>query len=240
VIQDNSSAGNAVAVGGNGRIEARRTLVVGGASGTRITPPAETGRPTVPDPLASLPAPSSGTCAANNEIDGDGNADTLVQPGRYCGDLRVRSNTNAVFQPGTYIIDDGTFEVDANANARGSGVFFYLKGPNGRLNITGGPKMDFSAPTSGTYAGIVFFAERNRANITHRLLGNANMRIDGVLYTPSDHLDYSGTSDAGITILITNTVEFQGSSSFQRYVGRTTVPLPTGLATQKGGASLVY
>src|SRR3712207_2466019 len=50
VIQDNSSAGNAVAVGGAGRIEARRTLVVGGASGTRIAPPAETGRPPVPDP----------------------------------------------------------------------------------------------------------------------------------------------------------------------------------------------
>lgn len=226
-IQVNSSAGNAFSVGGNGSVRALRNLVHGGASVRDTLPAPETGMPVVPDPLASLPAPAVGSCMANNQARGT----VTFQPGRYCGGINVRSNTTLTLAPGVYILDNGPFDIGSNSTVRGQGVTIYLRGANGRLNITGGPIIELSAPTSGTYAGILVYADRAQSGLTHRMRGNPDSRLVGTIYIPTGHVDFSGNSGVNaITILIANTVELTGNdtSVFKRYTEQTTVPLPPG------------
>ncbi len=156
-VMANSLANNAVTIQGTGKLETSCIYSAGGVSTTAngmklddcATP--QIGVSPVGDPFVDVDPPAaSATCE-------DTSASTL-QPGTYCSGLSLSGTTT--LSPGIYVISGGDFKVNANANITGTGVTIYLKG-DARVSMNGNSTTKLSAPTSGTYSGMLFFGDRD-------------------------------------------------------------------------------
>lgn len=177
--------------------------------------------PVIEDPYADVAPPEiSGSCSPSNV--GKNKQLTVVTPGeisnlgialkRYCGGLDIKGVVN--FNPGLYIIDGGTFRVNASAVMIGSDVTFFLT--NGaEIAFNGNSALTLSAPTSGALSGILFFGDREDVGVSHLINGTAASMLSGVFYTPSADVDYRGNfaGSNGCTQVITRRISFSGNSS---------------------------
>lgn len=179
--------------------------------------------PPAPDPYANVIEPTpSGTCQGANV--GQNNQTTTVMPTefdavsgmastRFCNGLSVRGDVT--FQPGIYFIEGGDFVFNSNAALFGSGMIFYLA-DGVEIRFNGTADMDIAAPTSGPYAGILFFGSRSATTMSHTINGDAGVVIDGAIYTPASHIDLIGnaaTSTVSCTQVIGDSVGFSGNGS---------------------------
>jgi hypothetical protein len=162
--------------------------------------------PPVGDPFASLPVPTdNGNCK-------NGNGATL-QPGNYCSGLTLKNNVT--LKPGTYIISGGDFQVNANANVTGSGVTIYLTGTS-RISMNGNSTTTLSAPTSGTYAGILFFGDRTNYGTTNNTINGTNAsKLTGYIYAPTQPVNYLGnfSGQNGCTRVVADTIQWSGNTT---------------------------
>jgi hypothetical protein len=224
-IYANSTSGTALKVVASGSptpIVASSIGVVGGYSevGGTVSPTPVTGIAPVGDPLAYLPTPSpvGGSCLANPNIVTSGSKTVTVPAGNYCSGISVTSSggtinfstgtsiagsglsitgsgTTVNFAPGTYTIGGGMRTTGSGINIDGTGVTFYIS--SGSVSDTAsGSTFDLTAPTSGTYNGILFDqspSDSSSAAITESGTGST---FDGVLYFPDAPLTFtaSGTT----------------------------------------------
>ena len=87
------------------------------------------------------------------------------------------------------MINGGVLKINANANLTGSGVTFYLT--NGAtVQINGNSQMNMVAPTTGTYAGLLFYGDRTQATATNTINGNATSLLTGTIYFSSQDVDF--------------------------------------------------
>jgi hypothetical protein len=104
----------------------------------------------------------------------------------------------------------------------GSGVTFFntfdATHAAGPVSISSNPVMTMSAPTSGTYMGILFYQDRNSpaggwpaASIT----GSGASTVSGTFYFPSGELDYAGSTTGGYQAVISNTLKITGTTTFR-------------------------
>lgn len=141
----------------------------------------------------------------------NGNAE--FNPGVYCGGINITAAllSNITFKPGVYILKDahgllgitqGGLNINLNAltTITGSGVTFYNKGPSGSISftepVTGGSllsisNISLSAPTSGTYSGILFF-QAHGVSSTGVFLANLaqSSKLEGAIYLPDGDVTY--------------------------------------------------
>jgi Flp pilus assembly protein TadG len=157
-------------LGGLGVLNATSIGVHGVVNGLVFTnPPARTGIPQVSDPFASLTAPTAGSCVTH-PTQTIINTTTTLNPGTYCGGIML-SGGHATFNPGVYILNGGGLGMTSALGgvATGNGVTFYNTGTGtGSCNTCYGSINSFftfgsslTAPTTGTYAGILFFQDRS-------------------------------------------------------------------------------
>ncbi|MBV9997140.1 MAG: hypothetical protein JO127_18195 [Caulobacteraceae bacterium] len=206
-VMSNSLASNSVNVQGSASLTAPCIYSAGGASqGGTVTlttcGAVKTHQPPVADPYASLVMPTvSGSCS-------NGNA---TSPGHYCSMSLKNTKT---LGSGVYIIDGGTLDINANANISCSGCTFYLV--NGAsVTMNGNSHVSFSAPTSGTYAGMLFISDRsNTGSIT--INGDSTSQMTGAIYSSSGAVNYIGNFSGanGCTQIVANTVSWSGNTSF--------------------------
>lgn len=140
---------------------------------------------------------------------------------RICGGLDIKSKV--VFNPGLYIIDGGDLTMNANGEVSSAdvgvaaeGVTFFLTG-NSKLLFNGNGSLNIQAPSTGPYAGILFFGSRQQNGLKHEVRGNFGSTTQGALYAPTSEISFSGNSTAtnGCTQIIGLTVEFTGNSSLR-------------------------
>ncbi|MBI2235298.1 MAG: hypothetical protein HYU57_10025 [Micavibrio aeruginosavorus] len=177
----------------------------------------------IPDPYDDLGIPDCSGCTTyNNE---KVTTTQTIQPGVYEGGLTISGNNTVTFEPGVYIIKDGDFKVTGGGALIGDGVTFILTGSSGasvgNLNISGGREVNFSAPDAGytfggeNLGGILIYQDRAATGSgSNSFLGTAAINLDGVIYTPSRHLDFGGTNDTSsevCTKLIAETIKFHGT-----------------------------
>lgn len=224
-VATNSNADNAFLMSG-GKVELTAGCVhsVGGVDATSgltltsCTAP-NVQAPVIKDPYADLEEPTvTGTCAASN-VGSNGTSVTEPPethipgtPVRYCGGLEVKGNVT--FLPGLYIIDGGTFRINASSIVAGTDVTFFLTN-KAKLAFNGSASIDLSAPESGPLAGILFYGDRDDVGAAHSINGTAGSRLNGAVYLPSGDLDYSGNFSGanGCTQIVTRRVTFIGNSS---------------------------
>jgi hypothetical protein len=164
------------------------------------------------DPYADVPAPSPipscGTMPTSGDLTAGGgvvcyNGMNFTNPGT--------SNLAA----GTYVVNGGTLTVSSTTVLNGSGVMFYLT--NGaKLQIEGGATMNLTAPTSGTYSGLLFFGDRTQPTAINTVQGAAVGNLKGAFYFPSQTLRTEGSfiGTSGCMQVIADRVDYAGSATF--------------------------
>jgi hypothetical protein len=208
-VMANSTASDAINVQGAANLSADCLISAGGVqanSGMHLSTCSApiTSAPPVADPYAGLSAPAdSGSCKPSNGA--------TLQPGRYCNGLSLSGNVT--LNPGVYVID-GDFRVNANANISGSGVTIYIT-QNGRVNMNGNATVNLTAPTSGTYAGMLFFGDRSNNGGINNFNGTASSHMTGSVYFANQEIDYLGNFSGlnGCVQVVGRTVQWTGNTS---------------------------
>jgi len=155
-----------------------------------------------------------------------------IQPGRYCGGLSISGNASYVVDqvndasgnPIPLIMEGGDFSVSGNQGTitvNGTPIILTNGGSTtyGNFNVTGGRDLYFKAPTTGPYAGISVYQDRNASTTgSNSLNGNAGMSLDGVFYSPRRAVNFGGTAkstnDPNSTTcskIIADTIVFHGT-----------------------------
>ena len=224
LLVDSSSSSGLTAVG-NDTISATTIGVVGNYTSNgsvSFTPTPKTGVIAATDPLAYVQAPTVGSCAQTNlSLNNAGSSGSPYQlyPGTYCGGITLHGSTVLNFNPGTYVFAGGGIDVHGNSAMTGTGVTFYLTsgtGGYGGITLSGTSQVNFSAPTSGPLAGILFFQDRSipSSGAASTITGNSSSTFDGALYFPTTTLTFNGNSSSnGYSIVVADKLTVSGNSS---------------------------
>jgi hypothetical protein len=232
IVDSDSSTG--MIVNGNATLDATSIGVAGNYSSTgnvTVNPAPITGVAPLPDPLAYVPAPTVGGCTYTN-VSINANAATTLNPGVYCGGLTINGPATVTFSPGTYILDGGGMTVNGTTTLSGQGVTFYdTQGyaPYQPIQLNGNSQLNFSAPTSGALAGILFFGDRSVGPSAGTSIINGNNRstFDGAIYFANTGITYNGnSSSSGYTFIVGYDVTFNGNTNVT--VGNNYSSLPGG------------
>ncbi len=245
-----SNSASAIQVNGLGTINANyqtsgNTINVAGNPGYTINTgsisPTPTSGGTFTDPFASLTAPSYGTtCTKTNYYaDMNSNYNATLQPGVYCGGISIGNGGKVTFASGTYILAGGGLKVQSAQVAwdNSTGVTFYATSCSGITSCSGctgssctyqplfigsqANAVTLQAPTTGSYKGILFWADKNAfqtncsqgASDTSTLNGNTNTQLTGSIYLPNTSLYITGESSPGTyTGLVSYCLTVDGNS----------------------------
>jgi hypothetical protein len=216
IVVDSNSA-SALSASGTSQLTATAIDVVGNVSasnGATISPVPITGITPVADPLANLPLPSSNVNRGSVNVS---KGTTTLNPGIYSQIKASGTGTKIILNPGIYIIQGGGLSISSSASISGSGVMIYnagskfptLGGSFGGITLTGSGSFSLTSPTSGTYAGILIFQERDNP-VALSLSANAGLGLSGTIYAPGALLTVSGGGKFTGAV-ITDQVKFTGS-----------------------------
>jgi hypothetical protein len=187
--------------GAAGSFTATAVSVAGSVSGSCFTPSPITGTSETPDPfsyLGSQPA-CSGSATFTPNVSG---------PGSYCGGITLHGNSNVTLSSGTYNLGSGGLTINGSTTFSGTGVTFIT---SGTVSIKGNATLTLSAPTSGTYKGVLFW---DTSSGTSDFSGASSATMDGAFYFPNGTLVYTGDSSAsGYTVIAAGTLQFKGNAS---------------------------
>jgi hypothetical protein len=217
-VASNSHSNSAILVSGNAKLtadpaQAYGDITIQGNASLTTSQPAQANAPRIPDPYGpqgrnlKVPAPSGELCKPAPSINAEGNSTIL--PGIYCGNFEIKKGT-VTFAPGTYVINDGDLNIQAQATVRqatiddGDGVTFILTGTTpadtGVLKISSGADIKLTAPSSGDYAGVLLFEDPDASyqnnGAIHSVLGGASLELNGAIYTPGREIGFLGGAES--------------------------------------------
>ncbi len=213
--------------------------------GLSSTPRKNVARPVPNDPLAYLPKPTVGACGTSTASPYTGapkqvsltlGGTYVFNPGVYCGGISYTAAlaSTVTFNPGTYILKPGlnalgatvgglTITITALSTINAAGVTFYNVGPQGAIAITSPAalslsKIIFSAPTSGTYGGVLYWqasTNTTAGTVVANLVQGS--KLEGAIYMPAATLNYGvGAASSNYTIVVAKDLTFNAAvaSSF--------------------------
>ena len=225
IIVDSASS-NGINMTGSSTITAQSIGIVGtynAGSNTTLVPTPVTGIAPTPDPLAWETPPSfaASSCLSDPHVTGS-TTHTIgpaISGGTVCyNGLSVSGSPTVVMTPGLYIINGG-FSFTGSGTITGSGVTIYLAPPNGSASLTGSGALNISAPTSGTYNGLLFYQDPNDTN-SMKISGSSGSNMRGIFYAPNGSLTVTGSSGANIYAdFVVSALSLTGTSNFSSYAG---------------------
>lgn len=229
-VMSNSLDDSSLIVTGSADITVPCALSAGGTSvdeGLTLTdcPEPQSNVPPAADPFKDLAEPDvTGPCLTMPSGMG---AETLT-PGRYCGGGSLKGDKT--FAPGVYVIDGGDLRINSSANVVGEGVTLFFTN-DATADFNGTATIQLSAPTSGTYQGILMYGDDDNANTTNKFNGTADSQLTGVLYFPNQAIAYLGnfSGDNGCLRIVARTIAFTGSANLNADcsdAGLNEMPLP--------------
>jgi Flp pilus assembly protein TadG len=193
-VQANSASGSALRSVGGARMNTSSLGVAGNYRGNAFSPTPKTGAAALPDPYASIPFPAAGTCVA---LSGTSiKSSTTIDPGTYCGGLKISSGAVVTMTPGIYIFTSGDFKVDGGAQVSGTEVMLAFDGKGAKFWLTGGAIMKVTSPRTGTYMNMQFMENANNTagNTWVSIGGNSQLTYDGTMYFPLSNIWVFGGS----------------------------------------------
>jgi Flp pilus assembly protein TadG len=208
-VMSNSLSSSAIQGQGSTSATADCIISVGGVSLTAgvtetVCSSPLTQAPPVADPFGNVPAPTPPAGCQST-------TGPTYSPGTYCGGLTLQGAAN--LQPGVYYMQ-GDLKVNANANVIGNGVTIYMSGSNS-VQMNGNATVNLSAPTSGTYSGMLMMGDRgctSCSNTSETLNGTAASLMTGAIYFPKQNVNYIGNfaGSNGCTQIVSDTVTWNG------------------------------
>ncbi len=164
----NSSDAEALRASSSAAVTATYVSITGGyqLAGGSVTPTPVTGVPPAPDPLAYLTPPSKIGCDVVN-YSANGVTET-ISPGVYCKGMKLVSGAHVYLNPGMYVIKGGGIDMQSGSILEGTGVTFFITEDTGFsygvISMQSGTLMKVKAPTTGPYAGILFYQDPDSRN----------------------------------------------------------------------------
>ncbi len=145
--------------------------------------------------------------------------DVTLEPGVYCGGLKIQAGPTVTLNPGTYVIRNGAFYVSAGATLKGTDVTIVLAGSTNSTYFAnqGGANIDLKAPTSGPFSGILMTQTTDSSPAPHEntITGGGDMKFSGIMYFPKQPLSIEGNGDIGDTAnqfaIMADTIHVQGT-----------------------------
>lgn len=137
----------------------------------------------------------------------------------------ISINGTADLGSATYVVDGGNFSAGAQSHITCDGCTIILTSsdtsttpPIGTVTINGGAEIDMSAPTSGTFDGILFYQDRRApesTTIVNKINGNSDSLMEGAFYFPKQQLQINGTAGLNFNCaqFVSYVVEFAGNGS---------------------------
>ena len=235
VVSD-SIANDSFTVGGSANVHVPCAGAVGGAqvtTGLHLTSCSSVNinQPYTPDPYASLPAPTWGSCTNAPANPTDLGTDGAVTC--YNGTSLNNIHSNVTLH-GTIVVNGGKFSTNASGNISGSGVTLYFT--NGAtFDVNGNSTINLSAPTSGTYAGMLMYGDRTQDFAINKLNGTNTSIMTGTVYFPTQEVDFLGnfSGQNGCMQLVADVIYYTGNGTFATDCsgyGMHNVPVPGSLA----------
>ncbi len=246
VIQVNSNNLDAVDMTGNAWISSVENCFVGGlrtVGNVSISPNPDATCKAIPDPFASYPTPTVGSCNYTN-FSVSSNQQVTLQPGVYCGGMTFSGPVNITFSPGLYIIKDGAIQ-ESGGSFTGSGVSFFLTGRGASIQLSGQANWHIVAPVDGPLPGFAIFLDPDGptglAASYSTLSGQSELYFEGIIYLPEQQVTVAGTAEAfapsPYTSYIGDTLRFVGNGQLiiNNDTSLTQLPIPSALFVQTGG-----
>ena len=223
-VYDNSSSTSALTCSNNTTLTATSaTISVVGLStcSGNVSPTPNQNQPQTADPFANVPPPNiPNRCDSKNGLSAADNGKiTMGSDGMFVicngGGITMKSNSSLSLPSGIYILQGGGIDWE-NGSISGTSVMFYLTGPSSSgVKINGNMGVNITAPTSGTYWGMVIFQDRTLSpQPAGSINGGSSMSFNGTIYMPNAATTYNGGTTASVTALIADTVSFIGTSYF--------------------------
>ena len=188
--------------GGAGTLTAGSVSVVGGDGGhpSDSTPTPVTGVAPVTNPLQAIVPPTPSGCSAGGTLTGNS-----ARPGVQCATAGNVTLSNAVIS-GTLVFTGNVTLWLLQRNDRGERRYHRSQQRNPTDSV--GTAINLTAPTTGTYAGIVLMAPvTNTSTITFEF-GNTHGTLYGIIDVPGAnlYLHDSGGDHSGGLVLTTDLV----------------------------------
>lgn len=267
-VVDESSAWNALSCNLIASLTASQVNVTGGEEGflcllPNTTPNTGVAVPTPADPLAYLPKPGVPGCGSSTGSPYHGSSlpvtiigsATLYPDASYCGGITIAAASNVTFMPGTYVIKSGGLlglqgglTISLLANISGNGVTFYNYGPLGGITFAAASvnlgTVSLVAPTTGTYAGILFFQDPGNSSPA-TILGTTawNTSLEGAYYFPNATVTYAASLVSKYNILVAKDITFAllsfGSTNLKSSFANDYSSLPNGSPLEGAGSVMV-
>jgi Putative Flp pilus-assembly TadE/G-like len=188
-------------------VNAKEISVDGGyqINGGTVSPTPTTGAPSLADPLNYLTPPTSSGCTYTSVYSvNSGNAN--LSAGTYCGGIQLNGGSLSL-NPGTYILDGIGLQMNSGSIS-GNGVTLYIA--QGGVQFNGANSVNLVAPTTGTYAGILFYQNSTDATAA-TINGGSGSAFQGALYFPDSTVQLNGSNIAAYTIVVSNSMQINGS-----------------------------
>jgi hypothetical protein len=214
-----------------------------GKAGVNFTPTPLTDCPPIGDPLKDRTPPVVPTeCRFTNKVvDGLVEPTATLDPGRYCGGLRITNGAKVTLRSGDYIMDDKLVVVGNSTTQsalEGEYVGFYFLGNGAVLDFGPNTTISLSAPKTGSMAGILFFEDRSATLYRKfRILSNNARKLLGTVYLPRGLLLIGANAPVGdqsaYTVVLARQIQLEAGPNLvlnTNYSG-TDVPLPKGVDT---------
>lgn len=216
----NSNSATAFELKGSASVRADSVGIVGGYSvsnNSTLTTKngVRTGERPIEDPYKDVQPQQPSGCSPNSLGTG------TYTPRTFCNGVTINSGAVVTFEPGVYVVDRGLFRVNGGATLKGEGVTIVLTSSTGsdyaQLHINGDSTVSLSAPTSGPYAGLVFYQDRRAAAGGDNIFnGGATQSIRGAIYFPNQTVTFTGgssTSADGCTQILASKLAFRGNTT---------------------------
>jgi putative Flp pilus-assembly TadE/G-like protein len=258
LVQSNSSDKRGLAARHSAVLTAGLICSAGGksqSSSANFSPQPTTDCPVLPDPLSSRVAPAVGPCNFTDVVINGGSAN--LQPGVYCGGLKLTNGAVAALSKGIFIIKDGPLTVDAGATVSGTEVAIFLTGNTANLTFDADSIVDLSAPKDGPLAGILIFDDpsgapapalkpksgrgaagrklKNGAPRQHQIFSDNARNLLGTIYMPMGEIIVDAekpiADKSAYTVLVVNQLHLYSGPNLvlNPDYSATEVPVPQGV-----------
>ncbi|MCR9136597.1 MAG: pilus assembly protein TadG-related protein [Alphaproteobacteria bacterium] len=244
-IYANSTHKRAIEVVSSARMASAATYSSGGYRGpvTSYKPKPVTDSPPIRDPLMSRPAPPVGPCKEMVEETGGTH---ILDPGTYCGGIVTKGKVTLKFRPGIYVIKDGPLKISGDSTVIGKNVGFFFTGDKAVFNFGVSTQAKLTAPKKGPMAGILFYEDRASTYNREFVIRSKDAELfEGTVYLPKGKLIIDKKSRVGQrsawTAIIANRIESRKGPQvvINSNYASSTIPVPAGIAPEKGRALLI-
>lgn len=171
-------------------------------------------------------------CDYNNFVSNSGGSNVTVSPGVYCGGITIGNVNSVVFSAGVYVLDGGGLCLGCgggiSGGVTGAGVSFFNTGTASSyrgITIGNGVNVTFSAPTSGSMAGLMFYQDPsltltlNTTTCTTSTMscfnGGSSSSYSGSIYLPTTAVTWDNGTTTNTLAMVVYDVIFAGGAYFK-------------------------